>query len=90
MEFSSPWPFAVTYFSQVTSKCKGGNFGKEHRRKKPWVTRDVVDLCDERRDLKTGMKQRGQKIQRIKQENSEDSEERKGGLDRCSVRREFA
>ena len=26
--------------------------GKEHRRKKPWVTRDILDLCDERRDLK--------------------------------------
>ena len=26
--------------------------GKEHRRKKPWVTKDVLDLCDERRDLK--------------------------------------
>ena len=27
-------------------------FGKESRRKKPWVTRNVLDLCDERRDLK--------------------------------------
>ena len=26
--------------------------GKERRRKKPWVTRDVLDLFDERRDLK--------------------------------------
>ena len=26
--------------------------GKERRRKKPWVTKDVLDLCDERRDLK--------------------------------------
>ena len=25
---------------------------KERRRKKPWVTKDVLDLCDERRDLK--------------------------------------
>ena len=25
---------------------------KERRRKKPWVTKDVPDLCDERRDLK--------------------------------------
>ena len=25
---------------------------KECRRKKPWVTRDVLDLCDERRNLK--------------------------------------
>ena len=26
--------------------------GKERRRKKPWVTEDVLDLCDDRRDLK--------------------------------------
>ena len=26
--------------------------GKESRRKKPWVTKDVSDLCDDRRDLK--------------------------------------
>ena len=26
--------------------------GKERRRKKPGVTKDVLDLCDERRDLK--------------------------------------
>ena len=26
--------------------------GKERRRKKPWVTKDVLDLYDERRDLK--------------------------------------
>ena len=24
---------------------------KECRRKKPWITRDVLDLCDERRDF---------------------------------------
>ena len=27
-------------------------YSKERRRKKPWVTKDVLDLCDERRDLK--------------------------------------
>ena len=27
-------------------------FGKESHRKKPWVTKDVLDFCDERRDLK--------------------------------------
>ena len=26
--------------------------GKKRRRKKPWVTKDVLDLCDERGDLK--------------------------------------
>ena len=26
--------------------------GKERCRKNPWVTRDLLDLCDERRNLK--------------------------------------
>ena len=30
----------------------GEILGKEHRRKKPWVTKDVLDLCDERRYMK--------------------------------------
>ena len=32
--------------------ASGEILGKERRRKKPWVTKDVLDLCDERRDLK--------------------------------------
>ena len=65
--------------------------GKERRRKKPWVTKDVLDLCDERRDLKKkryeaeGAKEYRSRS-RSKQEGSEGSEESKGGLDRCSVR----
>ena len=34
--------------TDTTSKI----LGKKCRRKKPWVTRDVLDLCDDRRDLK--------------------------------------
>ena len=26
--------------------------GKERRRNRPWVTKDVLELCDQRRDLK--------------------------------------
>ena len=41
----------TTYNTAVTdAACE--ILGKEHRRKKPWVTKDVLDLCDERRDLK--------------------------------------
>ena len=35
--------------------------GKERRRKKPWVTKDVLDLCDERRDLKKRYEAEGAK-----------------------------
>ena len=62
--------------------------GKERRRKKPWVTKDVLDLCDERRDLKKKRYEAegAKKIQGSKQEDSEGSEGSKGGLDSCSVR----
>ena len=41
----------TTYNTAVTdAACE--ILGKERRRKKPWVTKDVIDLCDERRDLK--------------------------------------
>ena len=36
----------TTYNTAVTDA------GKERRRKIPWVTKDVLDLCDERIDLK--------------------------------------
>ena len=41
----------TTYNTSVTDSAIE-MLGKEHRRKKPWVTKDVLDLCDERRDLK--------------------------------------
>ena len=40
----------ITYSTAVTDAASE-IFGKERRRKKPWVTRDVLDLCDERRNL---------------------------------------
>ena len=43
----------ITYKTAVTDALSEIQIlGKEYRRKKPWVTRDVLDLCDERRDLK--------------------------------------
>ena len=41
----------TTYNTAVTDAASE-ILGKERRRKKPWVTKDVIDLCDERRDLK--------------------------------------
>ena len=42
----------TTYIVQYSSDCISEILVKERRRKKPWVTKDVLDLCDERRDLK--------------------------------------
>ena len=41
----------TTYYTAVTAPASE-ILGKERRRKKPWVTKDVLDLCDEMRDLK--------------------------------------
>ena len=70
----------TTYNTAVT--------GKERCRKTPWVTKDVLDLCDERRDFKKkryeaeGAKEYREANRRIQK----GSEESKGGPDRCSVR----
>ena len=60
----------ITTFNTAVTDATSEILGKERRRKKPWVTKDVLDLCDEG----------------SKQEDSEGSKESKGGLDRCSVR----
>ena len=41
----------TTYNTEVTDAAKE-ILGKECRRKKPWITKDVLDLCDERKALK--------------------------------------
>ena len=40
-----------TYNTAVTDAASE-ILGKVRSKKKPWVTKDVIDLCDERRDLK--------------------------------------
>ena len=39
----------ITTYNTVVTDAASEILGKERRRKKPWVTRDVLDLCDERR-----------------------------------------
>ena len=42
----------ITTYNTAVTDAASEILGKECRRKKPWVTKDVLDLCDERRDLK--------------------------------------
>ena len=42
----------ITTYNTTVTDVASEILGKERRRKKPWVTKDVLDLCDERRDLK--------------------------------------
>ena len=42
----------ITTLNTVLTDAASEILRKKRRRKKPWVTKDVLDLCDERRDLK--------------------------------------
>ena len=42
----------ITTYNTAGTDAASEILGKERRRKKPWVTKDILDLCDERRDLK--------------------------------------
>ena len=42
----------ITTYNTAVTDAASEILGKERRRKKPWVTQDVLDICDERRDLK--------------------------------------
>ena len=42
----------ITTYNTAVTDAASEILGKERRRKKTWVTKDVLDLCDERRDLK--------------------------------------
>ena len=42
----------ITTYNTAVTDAASEVLGKERLRKKPWVTRDVFDLCDKRRTLK--------------------------------------
>ena len=42
----------ITTYNTAVTDAASEALGKEYRRKKSWVTRDVLDLCDERSNLK--------------------------------------
>ena len=42
----------ITTYNTAVTDAASEILGNECPRKKPWVTRDVLDLCDESRDLK--------------------------------------
>ena len=77
----------ITTYNTAVTDAASEILGTECSRKKPWVTKNVLDLCDERRDLKKKRYEaEGANEYREAQEDSEGSEESKGRLDRCSVR----
>ena len=61
----------ITTYNTAVTEAASEIRGTEHCRRKSWVTKDVLDLCDEKRDLR---RQKEQTYTR-KQENSEANEE---------------
>ena len=53
----------ITTYDTAVTDAASEILGKERRRKKSWITKDVLDLCDERRHLKKKryMRQKEQK-----------------------------
>ena len=76
----------ITTCNTAVTDAASEVLGEERCRKKPWVTKNVLDVCDERRDLiKKRYVAEGAKEYR-EAKKKEGSEESEGGLDRCSVR----
>ena len=42
----------VTHFNKAVTDTATELLGKQRRKRKPWVTPEILDLCDHRRDLK--------------------------------------
>ena len=47
----------VTHFNKSVTDTTAELLGKQRRKRKPWVTLEILELCDQRRDLK---KKRGE------------------------------
>ena len=47
----------VTHFNMAVTDTAAELLGKQRRKRKPWITPEILDLCDQRRDLK---KKRGE------------------------------
>ena len=42
----------VTHSNKTVTDTAAELLGKQRRKRKPWVTPEILDLCDQRRDLK--------------------------------------
>ena len=60
----------VTHFNKGVTDTAAELLGKQRRKRKPWVTPEILDLCDQRRALK---KKRGEPktIERLKERSGQ-------------------
>ena len=42
----------VTHFNKAVTDTAAELLGNQYRKRKPWVSPEILDLCDQRRDLK--------------------------------------
>ena len=42
----------ITTFNTAVTETASEILGKHRQKKKPWVTAEILDLCDKRRELK--------------------------------------
>ena len=42
----------ITTFNTAVTETASEILGKHHQKKKPWVTAEILDLCDRRRELR--------------------------------------
>ena len=60
----------VTHFNKAVTDTAAELLDKQRRKRKPWVTPEIHDLCDQRRDLKrkTGESEGAKDYKKIKKE----------------------
>ena len=42
----------ITAFNTTVTETAGEILGKHRQKKKPWITAEILDLCDKRRELR--------------------------------------
>ena len=42
----------ITTFNTAVTETASEIFGKHRQKKKPWITAEIIDLCDKRRELR--------------------------------------
>ena len=63
----------ITHFIKAVTDTAAELLGKQHRKRKPWVTHEILDLCDQRRDLKKkrGEPEGAKTIERLKERSGQ-------------------
>ena len=64
----------ITTFNTAVTETAGEILGKHRQKKKPWITAEILDLCDKRRELRK---------KRIEPEGYEKYKEVNNNIKRC-------